>query len=66
MREIEAKQGRPIAEVIRELYAKHAGEARIQETVARELGISQPTLSLWLTKLRLTQRIVVVPDNRDC
>jgi len=64
MQEIEAKEGRPIEDVLRSLYQKHAGNPRIQQAVADELGISQPTLSQWLLRLRLVQKITLVSEEQ--
>lgn len=56
MHEIEEREGRPIRDVLADLYAAHGKQAR----VARALGINQSTLSLWLLKLGLEQRTVLV------
>lgn len=57
MREIEEAAGRPLRDIISELYEKHGN----QRDVAAALGINQSTLSLWLVRLGLEQRAVVVP-----
>jgi transposase-like protein len=51
MAEVETKFGQPIEEVIENLFA----QCKSQSEVARELGISQPTLSVWLLKLGYKQ-----------
>jgi hypothetical protein len=56
MREVEQREGRPIADVLRDLYALHG----TQSAVADALGIDQSTLSLWLLRLGLEQRTVLV------
>ena len=43
MHEIEEREGRPIRDVLADLYAAHGKQAR----VARALGINQSTLSMW-------------------
>lgn len=55
--EIEAAQKKPMQEVITELYQEH-GNLR---AVAKELGVTQGTVSFWLLKLNLEVRSVIVP-----
>ncbi len=63
MHEIEATKGQSISEILTGLFDKHGTEAAPQTAVAQELGISQGTLSLWLTKLRLVQKVVLIPEQ---
>lgn len=53
---LQEKEGRPIREILAELFQKHGSQAQ----VARELGINQSTLNYWLLKLNLEQRTVLV------
>lgn len=43
---VEVRYGRPVGDVIRELY----GAGRSQSEVASELGISRQTLALWMAR----------------
>lgn len=56
MRQIEIERGKPIADVLRELFEQHGS----QVAVANALGIDQSTLSLWLIRLGLKQSVVLV------
>ncbi len=55
MRQIETEYGRPIEEVLEQLYAQY----RTQNQVAQALGISQGTLSTWLLKLGYRQIAII-------
>ena len=57
LRELEANTGRPAKDVLAELFQEH----KTQVAVARRLRISQSTLSVWLMKLQLEQRTILVP-----
>lgn len=59
MRQIELEFGRPIEEVLEELYAQH----RTQNAVARVLGISQGTLNTWLLKLGYRQISIIKKES---
>jgi DNA-binding transcriptional regulator LsrR (DeoR family) len=56
MREIEEREGEPIREVLVRLYQQH----RTQQEVAESLGISRATLAVWLIRLGLTEKTVLV------
>ena len=56
MQEIETERNMPIEDLLQSLYLKH----RRQTDVAKELGITQSTLSYWLMKLKLEERVVLV------
>jgi hypothetical protein len=59
IREVEKQQGRPLKEVILAL----AGEGKSQAEIAKELGVSQSTISNWCFKLGITfnfKRVVAV------
>lgn len=53
----EAKYGRPIDDVITDLLAKLGSQA----AVARELGITETTMSRWLERLGFEPRRVIGP-----
>lgn len=59
MQQIETQKGKPIEDIITELYEKHGS----QTAVAAELGIAQGTLSVWLVKLGLKEKLVVIPTR---
>lgn len=57
--EIESREGRPMQDILTELYEKYGK----QGTVAESLGVSQGTVSLWLVRLGLQERTVIVPKK---
>jgi transcriptional regulator with PAS, ATPase and Fis domain len=59
MQAIEKKTGRPIVDVIQDAYQKFGK----QKLVAKELGVSLPTLCAWLSKLGLKQKTIVVLEQ---
>lgn len=62
--EIEEREGRPMDEILIELYETHGHEPSRQEIIASELGISQPTLSQWIKHLRLIPKTILLhPDD---
>lgn len=56
MKEIEMQEGRPIQEILQELFDESAS----QSEVARKLGINGSTLAYWLLKLGLTPKTILV------
>lgn len=60
LQELEAASGRPARDVLQELFRVHG----TQVAVAAELGISQSTLSVWLLRLGLEQKTVLVERER--
>jgi transcriptional regulator with PAS, ATPase and Fis domain len=60
MRRVEQEYGKPLEQVIRELYVDHD---RLQADVARELGVSGPTLSIWMLKLGIPARRWALPNE---
>jgi len=60
LKELEAAHGRPAREVLQEMFDRY----QTQVAVANHLGISQGTLSLWLLRLGLEQRTVLVERER--
>lgn len=61
MKQIEEKEGKPITEILIELYNEHG----TQTAVAAALGINQSTLNRWLLYLSLEQKTVLVPLERE-
>ena len=59
MHQIEADANKPIEQIISELYEEYGS----QTAVAAKLGIAQGTLSVWLVKLGLKEKLVVVKDQ---
>lgn len=56
LKQIENARGRPMPEILRELYARHGSQVEI----ARELGVSQSTVSLWLMRFGLREKKILV------
>lgn len=63
MQEVEAREGRPLRELLPELYRKHSLQPKQQQAVADELGVGQPTVSQWIGKLRLVPITTLVPEE---
>lgn len=61
MQDIEAEKGKPIRDVLSNLYSIHGK----QKFVANELGIDQSTLSIWLVKLGLREKTILVPREKE-
>lgn len=59
MVEIEEQQGKPMSDILIEMY-RHFNS---QKEIADKLGISQPALSLWLVRLGLKEKTVLVPRD---
>lgn len=53
LKEIERQQGRPMAEILRELYHELGSQAE----VAARLGVSQGTISLWFIRFGLKLKV---------
>lgn len=56
MRQIEEREGEPIREVLARLYQQYS----TQQEVAESLGISRATLAVWLIRLGLAEKTVLV------
>jgi predicted transcriptional regulator len=56
MKQVEVEKGKPIADVLRELFEQHGS----QRAVAKVLGVDPGTVSQWLIYLGLEQRAVLV------
>ena len=61
MKQIEARKGIPIKEVLVESFSRNS----TQSAVARELGVSQSTINLWLIRLRLRIKTILVEDQKN-
>lgn len=63
--EIEQQYGKPMAEILVDLYRRFDDKPNRQELVAQELGVTQSTVSLWIkvAGLRLT---LVAPEPPPC
>lgn len=59
MKAIEQREGKPMREILIETYPLYDN----QTGVANALGISQPTLSQWISRLGLKEKTVLVPHN---
>lgn len=60
-RAIETQEQRPMGVILKELYAKHGNQTR----VARELGVSQGTVSGWLKQLGYQEWTTLVPRKQE-
>lgn len=58
-KEIEQREGQPMPEILTALYQKCGN----LDAVAASLGVSQGTISLWLTRCGLELRYVLVPKK---
>jgi len=58
--QIEKQFGKPMNEILVELYAKHQGATQVQHSVAKDLGVSQGTVSLWLLRCGLRQTVRLI------
>lgn len=56
MQEVEQERGKPIADILQELYEEHGS----QQAVAAALGVTQGTISLWLLRAGLAQKTIIV------
>jgi DNA-binding MarR family transcriptional regulator len=63
--EIEKREGRPIKQVLIEMYEKYGHEPRPQQAIATKLGVSQSTVSQWLRYERLVTKTVLVQRRDD-
>lgn len=63
MQEVEEREGRSLRELLPELYRKYSHKPNQQQAVAEELGVTQPTVSQWIGKLRLVQVTTLVPEE---
>lgn len=61
MRQIEQAEGKPIREVLTELYKRYGSQA----AVADRLGVSPGTISLWLIRLGMEHWTIVKPAGQE-
>lgn len=57
---IQQERGKPLKQILKELWETHES----QQAVADELGVSQGTISLWMVRLGLTLKTIIV-DERE-
>lgn len=60
MFEVEQERGKPLKELILECWDKHGS----QQGIADELGVSQGTISLWMLRLGLSFKTIII-DERE-
>lgn len=61
IKQLEKKHGKPLREILIEAFNRHGS----QSAVAESLGVSQPTISLWLIRVNLKQQTVLRPMNQQ-
>jgi len=59
MVQIQQERGKPLKQVIKDLWEEHSS----QQAVADELGVTQGTISLWMLRLGLTFKTVIVDEK---
>jgi len=59
-KEIEEQYGETMENILPPLFEEHGS----QHAVAKTIGISQPTLYMWLLKLGLEQKTILVRRER--
>lgn len=59
MEQVQQERGKPLKQVLVELWDQHGS----QQAVADELGVTQGTISLWMLRLGLTFKTVIVDDR---
>lgn len=60
MQLIEKEKGKPLSEVLQELYPVYGS----QTALAKALGVSQPTVSLWLIRFGLQTKPMLQPKEK--
>lgn len=58
--QIEKEKGKPITEILQELYPVYGS----QTALAKALGVSQPTVSLWLIRFGLQPKPMLQPKEK--
>jgi transcriptional regulator with PAS, ATPase and Fis domain len=61
MIEIQQERGKPLKQVIKDLWEEHGS----QQAVADELGVTQGTISLWMLRLGLTFKTIIVDQKES-
>lgn len=59
MLNVQNERGKPIKQILFELWDKHGS----QQAIAEELGVSQGTISLWMLRLGLTFKTIMVEEK---
>jgi len=60
MHKVQVEKGKPLKDLIVEYWDKHG----TQQGIADELGVSQGTISLWMLRLGLSFKTIIV-DARE-
>lgn len=60
MRDIQQERGKSLKQLIIELWDQHGS----QRAIAEELGVSQGTISLWMLRLGLSFKTVIVTSDQ--
>lgn len=60
MNKVQQERGKPLKELIVEYWDKHG----TQQGVADELGVTQGTISLWMLRLGLSFKTIII-DERE-
>lgn len=61
--EIEAQRGQPMKDILIGLFKLHGADKAPVDRVAAELGVSQASVSLWIQRTGLRQRVTLVEDR---
>lgn len=61
--EVELRAGKPMRDILIELYERFGDKPNRQELIASELGISQSTLSTWIKFCQLEQKVTLIPPS---
>ena len=61
VREIEQREKAPLADVLTRLYAEHGN----QKDVAEALKVSPSWVSIWVARLQLEEKTIVVPKRQE-
>ena len=61
MKQLEVERGKPLADVLRELFKQHG----TQRAVAKVLGVNPGTVSQWLIYLGLKQSTILIPREEQ-
>ena len=60
IQQIEQEKGKPLDELLQELYPTHSS----QTALAKVLGVTQGTMSLWFTRFGLKEKRVLVKEEK--
>ena len=59
-KQIEERFGLPMSDILINYFAKYGDQANAQELIAKQLEVSQPTVSQWIKYLGLRRKTVLV------